>query len=56
MNLNLLDPTLILIIALVGWLYVRKRRRTTADLWQRFGPECERAVREHGSERRAEAI
>ena len=62
MNLNLMDPKLIviavavvLIIAVFGWLYVRKRRSTTAGLRQRFGSEYERAVREHGSERRAEA-
>jgi hypothetical protein len=62
MNLSLLDPKLIvlaavviLIIALLAWLYMRKRRSTTADLRQRFGPEYERAVRDHGSERKAEA-
>ncbi len=63
MNLDLLDPKLIVlvigvivIIAVLAWLYVRKRRSTTADLRQRFGPEYERAVREHGwSERKAEA-
>jgi len=62
MNLNLMDPKLIvlavavvLVIALFAWLYVRKRRSRTADLRQRFGPEYERAVREHGSERKAEA-
>jgi hypothetical protein len=62
MNLNLTDPKLIglvavviLIIAALVWLYVRKRRSTTADLRQRFGPEYKRAVREHGSERKAEA-
>src|SRR6202165_3360809 len=62
MNLNLLDPKLImiaavavLIIAVLAWLYVRKRRSTTADLRQRFGPEYERAVLKHGSERKAEA-
>jgi ABC-type nickel/cobalt efflux system permease component RcnA len=62
MNLNLMDPklivlavALILIIAVGAWLYVRKRRSTTAGLRQRFGPEYERAVREHGSERKAEA-
>ncbi|MFZ3369440.1 MAG: hypothetical protein WA239_20190, partial [Candidatus Sulfotelmatobacter sp.] len=43
------------IIAVLAWLYVRKRRSTTADLRQRFGPEYERAVREHGSGRKAEA-
>jgi hypothetical protein len=62
MNLDLLDPKLILlasvvilIIAVLAVMYVRKRRSTTADLRQRFGPEYERAVREHGSERKAEA-
>jgi len=39
----------------LAWLYVRKRRSTTAGLRQKFGPEYERAVREHGSERKAEA-
>ena len=62
MNLNLMDPKLIvlaavvvLIIAVLAWLYVRKRRSTTADLRQKFGPEYERAVLKHGSERKAEA-
>jgi len=62
MNLNLQDPKLIvvaavviLVIAVLAWLYARKRRSTTADLRQRFGPEYGRAVREHGSERKAEA-
>src|ERR1700737_3923506 len=62
MNLNLLDPKLIvlaavviLIIAVLAWLYVRKRRSTTAELRKNFGPEDERAGRKHGSERKAEA-
>jgi hypothetical protein len=62
MNLSLLDPKLIvlvgaviLIIAVIVWLYARKRKSTTADLRQRFGPEYERAVLTHGSERKAEA-
>jgi hypothetical protein len=57
MNLNLLDPKLIVlaavvivIIAVLAWLYVRKRRSTTAALRQKFGPEYERAVLKHGSE------
>jgi hypothetical protein len=61
MNLNLTDPKLIvlaavviLVIAVLAWLYMRRRRTTTADLRRRFGPEYERAVREHGSERKAE--
>src|SRR5512133_3034330 len=62
MNLNLLDPkfivlaaVVILVIAVLAWAYVRKRRNTTAGLRQKFGPEYERAVQKHGSERKAEA-
>ena len=62
MNLNLTDPKLIagvalviLIIVVAVALYMRKRRAITAGLRQRFGPEYERAVQTHGSERRAEA-
>jgi hypothetical protein len=61
-NLNLLDPklivlaaALILIVAALVWFYVRKRRSASADLRQKFGPEYERAVLAHGSERKAEA-
>jgi hypothetical protein len=59
---QLMDPRLIalavavvLVVAVVAWLYLRRRRTTTAELRQRFGPEYEQAVREHGSERSAEA-
>jgi hypothetical protein len=62
MNLNLLDPKLImlagvviLVIAVLVWTYVQKRRSTTTSLRQRFGPEYERAVHQQGSERKAEA-
>ena len=62
MSLNSLDPKwmvitvgVILAIALVAWLYMRHRRMTTTDLREKFGPEYERAVQEHGSERKAEA-
>src|ERR1700723_3718798 len=62
MNPNLLDPkyimlagVVILVIAVVAWMFVQKRRSTTADLRQKFGPEYERAVLKHGSERKAEA-
>jgi hypothetical protein len=61
-NLNLTDPKLIVVVAMVilliaalAWLYVRKRRSTTAGLRQKFGPEYERAILKHGSERKAEA-
>ena len=62
MTLNMLDPKLIVlaavvvvILAVLAWFLVRRRRRTTAELRQRFGSEYDRAVREHGSERKAEA-
>src|SRR5450755_1372122 len=62
MNLRLMDTNLIalgvvaiLIIALLGWLYLRKRKSTTAGLRKKFGSEYERAVLVHGSERKAEA-
>jgi hypothetical protein len=62
MNLNLLDPKLIVVAAVailifgaIAWLYARKRKSNTAELRQKFGPEYERAVLEHGSERKAEA-
>jgi hypothetical protein len=62
MNLNLTDPELIaLAVALVVVvvvaiaLYVRKRKHTTAGLRDRFGPEYDRALKQHGSERKAEA-
>jgi hypothetical protein len=61
MNLDLLDPKLIalavaviLVIAGLAWLYLRKRRNTTAVLRKKFGPEYDRAVKVHGSERKAE--
>jgi hypothetical protein len=47
--------TTLVITVLLVWLYLRKRRTTTAGLRDRFGPEYERAVQTHGSERRAEA-
>jgi hypothetical protein len=62
MNLDLLDPkvivlaaALIVIAAVLVWLYVRNRRRTTAALRQKFGSEYDRAVLAHGSERKAES-
>jgi hypothetical protein len=54
-KLIVLVAAVILIIAVLAWLYMRQRRSTTADLRRKFGPEYERAVREHGSERKAEA-
>jgi hypothetical protein len=62
MNPHLLDPkfimlagVVILVIAVLVWLYMQKRRSTTVGLRQKFGPEYERAVQKHGSERKAEA-
>jgi hypothetical protein len=62
MHLNLTDPRLIagavvivLIIVIGVAFYVRNRRKTTAGFRNRFGPEYDRAVLEHGSEHKAEA-
>ena len=61
MHLNLTDPRLIagavvivLIIVIGVAFYVRNRRKTTAGFRNRFGPEYDRAVLEHGSERKAQ--
>jgi hypothetical protein len=62
MHLNLTDPRLIagavvivLILIVAAAIYVRNRRKTTAGFRKRFGSEYDRAVVEHGSERKAEA-
>jgi hypothetical protein len=62
MNFNLMDPRLIAAVAIVVLviiaavvLYARKRKTTTTGLRNRFGPEYDRAVKQHGSERKAEA-
>ncbi len=46
---------IVLIIVVAVALYLRKRRKTTAGLRARFGPEYDQAVLTHGSERKAEA-
>ena len=62
MNLDQIDPKMIVIVAVLiviaavlVWLYLRNRRRTTAGLRQKFGSEYERAVLAHGSEGKAES-
>jgi hypothetical protein len=62
MNLHLLDPRaivvavfVVVIVVVLSWMYIRNRRGKTAGLRKKFGPEYERAVQEHGSERKAEA-
>jgi hypothetical protein len=62
MILTLMDPRLIalaaaviVIVAVGAWLYLRKRKGKRAGLRQKFGPEYDRAVLAHGSERKAEA-
>ena len=62
MHLNLTDLRLIagvvvivLLIVVGVALFVRNRRKTTAGFRNRFGPEYDRAVLEHGSEHKAEA-
>jgi hypothetical protein len=60
MNFNLSDPrvvaiaaTVLVIIAVGVFVYVRRRRGTTASLRQKFGPEYDRAVLTHGSKAEA---
>ena len=62
MNLTLMHPNMILIAIVVALIiaaavvvYIRKRKDTSAGLRDRFGTEYERAVQQHGSERKAEA-
>jgi hypothetical protein len=62
MNLDLLNPkviilaaVLVVIAAVLVWLYVRNRRHTTAGLRQKFGSEYDREMLAHGSERKAES-
>jgi hypothetical protein len=60
MNWNFMDPRLvalaagvIVILAVGAWLYARRRRRMTAGLRRKFGPEYDRAVLTHGSKAEA---
>ena len=60
MNFDWTDPRLIglttavvVIVVVAVWLYMRKRRGTTAALRQKFGPEYDRAVLTHGSKAEA---
>jgi hypothetical protein len=62
MNLTLIYPKVIVIAVVVALivvaavaLYIRQRKHTSAGLRTRFGAEYERAVQQHGSERKAEA-
>jgi hypothetical protein len=51
----LLAVAAVVAIVMLMVIHARLRRRNSAKLRQRFGPEYERAVQEHGSARRAEA-
>jgi len=62
MHLSLTDPVTVLLflaiivtIAILGRRVLRRRRLKTAGLQKKFGSEYGRAVREQGSERKAEA-
>jgi hypothetical protein len=50
-----LAVAVLMVIIVAVALYVRKRKNTSAELRDRFGPEYARAVQQHGSERKAEA-
>jgi hypothetical protein len=43
---------IVIVLALVAWAFSRSRKRTT--VLERFGPEYERAVEQHGDRRAAE--
>ena len=62
MNLTPMHPNMILVAVVVALIiaaavvvYIRRRRDTSAGLRVKFGTEYERAVQQHGSERKAEA-
>jgi len=62
MNLQWTDPKLIIvavvliaIVAVLAALYLLSRKKTTAELRKKFGPEYDRAVLVHGTGRKAEA-
>ena len=62
MDFRQIDPkyivlAIVVIVAIIGlaMIVARQRRAASARIRQRFGPEYDRAVQEHGSERRAEA-
>ena len=46
----------LVIVAMMGacWIFIRKRR--SEHLKNRFGPEYDHVIREHGNHRRAEAV
>jgi type II secretory pathway pseudopilin PulG len=61
MNFDQIEPKYIVIAAIgilavvvLAIIYTRNRAANRAQLRERFGPEYNRAVQEHGSERRAE--
>ncbi len=45
----------VVIVAVMAWLFDRRRRATTAGLRERFGPEYERTVEKQGSRRAGQA-
>ena len=62
MNLTLMHPNMTFIAVVVALIvaaavvaYIRRRKDTSAGLRVKFGTEYERAVQQHGSERKAEA-
>jgi hypothetical protein len=54
-NMIFIAVVVALIIAAAVVVYIRNRKDTSAGLRDRFGTEYERAVQQHGSERKAEA-
>lgn len=54
-NLMIVIVVVLVVIAIGVALYIQQRKKKTARLRSRFGPEYDRAVLEHGSESKAEA-
>ena len=54
-NMTFIAVVVALIVAAAVVAYIRRRKDTSAGLRVKFGTEYERAVQQHGSERKAEA-
>jgi hypothetical protein len=51
----LVAALVVAVVAVIAWAQARRRRTQSETLRQRFGPEYDRAVNEHGSRGKAEA-
>lgn len=56
MDTRIVVPVLLLVVIVLVAAYLVTRRRRSEKLKQQFGPEYERAVRQHGDASRAETV